>query len=109
MMAFAPTSNAEDWRETVEVTDENGAAFDLTGYTIELELVDMKGWQQLLGGTQTGHITIAAPGFSFVFPASQMRELPAATYSVNCRMTAPDGAIIQPFSSHIAISEGGFR
>lgn len=109
-MIFPPTTNAQEWRESVElIDDDTGLPFDLTGYTVEIELRTPNNALLLYGSTGTGAITITSEGFNILFPEATMRELPAAGYIVYCRAVTPTGEILQLDITKLNVLEGGFK
>ena len=110
MIAFQPTTNAQDWRESIEVLDDtDGTPFDLTGWGISIEVRSQQDERALIGDLQSGHVSLTASGFEFVFPRLLMKDLSAGTYYVHALMTGPDGEAVQPFTTTIGIIEGGHK
>ena len=108
----AEVPNAADWAETISIIDaETGTAWDLTGDLVEMEVRDDHGCRRLYGSTSDGHLTLeAGVGVNFAFPASEMRQLCAGSYTINIRVTdALDGVVAEPLIATVPIIEGGYR
>ena len=106
---FEAISNAADWQDAVDCTDENGDAIDLTGCTIAGELVAPIGNVVLRIGTDTGEITITSGQFEILVTAAVMKGVPAAIYRFNARLTTADGDVDQLFTADIQVIDGGFH
>lgn len=112
MLYPAEVPNAADWAETISLFDaDTGTAWDLTGDLVELELRDDHGCRRLYGSTSDGKLTLeAGVGVNFVFPASEMRQLCAGSYTMNVRVTEAIGSVVaEPIIATVPIIEGGYR
>ena len=87
---LAPVSNADDWIDSVEVTDEEtGDLIDISGATeIEINVRDQATRANRLAGSLTGgEITRPETGvFAWSFTAAEMGALCAGTYEVVIRI-----------------------
>ncbi|MGD9739423.1 MAG: hypothetical protein AB7U48_08505 [Bauldia sp.] len=86
------TTNAEDWVQTVAVTDEAGG-FDLSPYAISIRVTDDRGAEVLAGSTGDGGVVVSNDAddvpslFTSTFRAATMAALRAGTYTVGVRIT----------------------
>lgn len=109
---FTRQPNAADFVGHVDVIDDqtNTAWGDLSTVKIEMEIVDRRGCRRLYGSTIDGKLTLAGDGFDFRFPASEMRNLCADSYTVNIIATdTMTGFVAEPVIATLPVIEGGFR
>lgn len=110
MLYFPPASNAADWAIDVIVDDDaTGLPFDLTGYTVEIELRAPTGEQALLATTLNSLITITAEGFAIEVPEAVMKSLLPGTYALHGRVKTPAGKIVQILEDALGVYDGGFN
>jgi hypothetical protein len=89
---IGPVSNRADYSESWQAFDEDGAAIDLTGATIVLEIVDPKRSSSSLisATTDNGKITISTTTFTVAIARSELAELDPQNYRVGCTIKQDD-------------------
>src|SRR5688572_6647083 len=97
---LSPVSNREDYSESFQALDEDGAAIDLTGATIVYEFRDGKG-----GPPTAATVTISTTTFTADIPVATMRGLCAKDYDVGCTIEIDD-VTTQFFVGTISIVDG---
>lgn len=80
--SLGKVSNREDWIQTIECVDENGADVTITGATIELAVRKNGDSTATLTADTTDGITISTPSFTFTFDSTDMANLDAGQYEV---------------------------
>lgn len=89
-------SNSADWRDTVQLFDEDGP-YDLSGLTVtdlKLEVRGRDGCPILLASLEQGTVTEvdASIGlYSFVFPATDTKKLRPAQYPLGAILVTDEG------------------
>ncbi|MCO5092677.1 hypothetical protein [Bosea sp. (in: a-proteobacteria)] len=109
--SFPRQPNAADFVGHVDVIDDRtNTPWDLTTVRIEMEVVDQRGCRRLYGSTDDGKLTLAGDGFDFRFPASEMRNICAGSYTVNILATDTlTGFVQEPVIADLPVIEGGYR
>ena len=109
---FPRQPNAATFAGHIDVLDSetNTVWNDLASILIEMEVVDQRGCRRLYGSTGDGRLTLAGDGFDFLFPAAEMRNLCAGSYTVNILATDTlTGFVQEPFIATLPVIDGGFR
>lgn len=81
-------SNREDWEQSIDVVDENGADVDISAATITLA-VRAKGSSSPTLTAEVGDgIVVSSPRFTFTFDVEDMRVFSnSGQYDVGCVVT----------------------
>lgn len=90
-VTLAPLSNKEDYIESFEAFDENGAAIDLTTATIVFAIKDAEGSSPMLSAsTGDGKITVSTTVATVAIPQSEISgavRWGGKVYQVGCVIT----------------------
>ena len=103
---LSPVSNREDYSESWQALDEDGAAIDLTGATIVFEARSTKGsGTSLSATTANGKVVISTTTFTVTFEVSEVRDLTDKEYDVGCTIEIDD-VTTQFFVGKLPIVDG---
>lgn len=107
-VTLAALSNREDYIESFEAFDENGAAVDLTGATIVYAAADTNCSPVLSASTADGKITISTTVATITIPHTEIRGVEPKSYNVGCTIDL-NGVVKQFFVGTITIYDGVVR
>jgi len=104
---FGTVTNRETWIERVQVTDEDGVPFNLTGATVNLEIqYQPNGGRALSAGNGDGQLQTDENGMiEWTIDVSRMRNLRPGLYNVGlvCQL---EGTTRQILTGTIQIDSG---
>lgn len=110
-LELSPLTTAEDWRETIYVSDgETGEPIDLSGAAIKMA-VKRHGERTpiLTGSTDDGKITVPDLGsFTFAFPVSTRSAMHRGSYEIGITITNM-GEVFQLSIGTISVIDGVVR
>lgn len=105
---FPRQSNRADFMVTLDVVDDNGTPYDLTGVMINVSIADERGCQHLLASITNGKVTLedAVNGEAAItIRASELNHLRAGTYRLGIQFVDGEDTS-QPYVGILPIFEG---